>query len=180
MIVTGGRLSPVPDDDEILQDYELEFDGDLGGAEPFARKGRGFWLVTVSLLLACVLMLIAIFANRSIGDDIGTAQHALRVAQAGAERVFAETGSYEGADAAGLTEGGYDGGELSYLEGDRAATQVRGVSVTASPSVWAAAVQVRPGACFYLKLSAGVTEPLYGVGTECTGTEALSSKDGQW
>jgi hypothetical protein len=170
----------VPDDDDILQAYEYEFDEGVNPEGPVARSNRGFWLVTGSLLLACVLLLLEIFANRSIGDDIGTAQHDLRVAQAGAERVFTETGSYEGADANGLTQGRYDGGELIYVEGDKAASRVRSVSVTASASVWAAAVEVRPGTCFYLRLNAGATDPLYGVGTECTGTQALSSKDGQW
>ena len=168
------------DDDEILQEYEREFGGDPGDARPRRRSNRGFWMVTVALLLACVLMLIAIFANRSIGDDIGTAQHYLRAAQAAAARVFTETGSFEGADAAGLTQSRYDGGELTYVDGDTAATQDATVSVTASGSTWAAAVQVRPGACFYLRLDAGASDPLYGVGTECTGAQALTSKDAQW
>jgi hypothetical protein len=170
----------VRDDDEILREYEREFDEDeTSDARPPRRSGRGFWMVTVALLLACVLMLIAIFANRSIGDDIGTAQHYLRVAQAGAQRVLAETGSFEGADAQGLTDARYDGGELRYVASDTAA-QDGSVSVTASASTWAAAVQIRPGACFYLRLDAGVADPRYGVGTECTGTQALSSKDAQW
>ena len=168
------------DDDEILQAHEAEFDGDVSDGEPIARSNRGFWLVTGSLLLACVLLLLEIFANRSIGDDIGTAQHDLRVAQAGAQRVFTETGSFAGADAAGLTQGRYDDGELSYIEGDTAATRLRTMSVTATASTWAAAVQIRPGACFYLRLNAGATDPLYGVGTDCTGVLALASKDGQW
>ena len=168
------------DDDEILRDYEREFeDSDVTDERPPRRAGRGFWMVTVSLLLACVLMLIAIFANRSIGDDIGTAQHYLRVAQAGAERVFTETGSFQGADAPGLAEARYDGGEVRYVDADTAAED-GSVSVTASASTWAAAVQVRPGACFYLRLDAGAADPLYGVGTECTGTQALSSNDAQW
>ncbi len=52
-----------------------------------------------SLGLACVLLLVEIFANRPIANDIGSAQHALRVAESGAARVYAETGSYLGADA---------------------------------------------------------------------------------
>jgi hypothetical protein len=170
----------VRDDDEILQEYEREFEEDGPALErPSRRSGRGFWMVTVSLLLACVLMLIAIFANRSIGDDIGTAQHYLRVAQAGAQRVLAETGSFDGADAQGLADARYDGGELRYVDAATAAED-GSVSVTASASTWAAAVQIRPGACFYLRLDAGASDPLYGVGTECTGLRALDSKDAQW
>ena len=168
------------DDDEILRAHEAEFDGDVSHWEPIARSSRGFWLVTGSLIMACLLLLVGIFLNRSIGDDIGTAQHDLRVAQAGAQRVYSETGSFQGADATGLTQGRYDGGELSYVEGDAAASKVSSVSVTATASVWAAAVQIRPGACFYLRLNAGATDPLYGVGTDCTGEQALASKDGQW
>jgi hypothetical protein len=170
----------VHDDDDILEAHGSAFYGDVTEGEPITRSNRGFWLVTGALLLASLLTLLAIFANRSIGNDIGTAQHHLRVAQAAAQRVFTETGSFVGADAAGLTQGRYDRGELIYIEGDTAATRLRAVSVTASASVWAAAVQVRPGACFYLRLNAGAEDPLYGVGTECTGALALSSKDGQW
>jgi len=166
------------DDDEILEAHEFEFDDPMRGAP--ARSNRGFWLVTGSLLLACVLMLLAIFVNRPIGNVIGRSQHALRLAQQGAQRVYAETGSFQGADATSLTQARYDGGELTYLDADTASTSTGSVSVAASASTWAAAVQIKPGACFYLKLNAGATDPLYGVGTECTGTQALNSKDGQW
>ena len=53
------------------------------------------------------------------------------------------------------------------------------VSVSASESTWAAAVQARPGACFYLRLDEGA-DPRYGSGTECTGEAALSASDTRW
>ncbi len=53
------------------------------------------------------------------------------------------------------------------------------VSVSASDTVWAAAVQVRPGACFYIRLGAGA-DPRYGAGTECTGDVALLARDPRW
>jgi hypothetical protein len=170
----------VHDDDDILQAHEAEFDDALNRGEPVARSNRGFWLVTGSISLVCVLMVVAIFANRSLGNDIGTAQHDIAVAQAGAMRVYTETGSFQGADASGLTQGRYDDGELTYVAGDVAATAVRTVSVTATASMWAVAVQIRSGACFYLRLNAGATDPLYGEGTRCTGEQAVSAKDGEW
>ena len=58
------------DDDDILQAHGSEFDTAMTEGEPVARSNRGFWLVTGSLLLACLLLLLEIFANHSIGDDI--------------------------------------------------------------------------------------------------------------
>ncbi len=165
------------EDDEILDAYEHEL---AGSEEPRPRRNRGFLLVAGTLALACVFMVAEIFANRSIGDDIGTAQHDLRVAQMGAQRVFAEQGSYAEADAAGLTQARIDGGELRYEEAGTTPNALGTVSVYANGITWAAAVQVRPGACFYLKLNAGAQDPLYGVGTVCTANEALTSKEDRW
>ena len=165
------------DDDEILEDYERELAEE---PEPAPRRKRGFTLVAGTLALACVFLLVEIFANRSIADDIGTAQHDLRVAQAGAERVDAETGTFDGASADGLTAARYDGGELRYVGSDTASAGLGNVSVYAEGVTWAAAVQIRPGACFYLRLDAGHEDPAYGVGTVCTARQALGSKDDKW
>ena len=163
------------DDDEILEAYERELD--LDGPPP-ARRKRGFPIVIGVLGLSCVFLLVEIFANRSIPNDIGTAQHDLRVAQAAATQVQAETGTYVTADADGLNASG--GGDLDYVGPDEASQRLGQVSVYANGVTWAAAVQVREGACFYLKLDAGVADPLYGVGTECTARQALTSKDDRW
>jgi len=53
------------------------------------------------------------------------------------------------------------------------------VSVATRPASWAAAVQARPGACFYLHLTDG-GEVLYGVGTVCTGATAMNATDPRW
>ena len=165
------------DDDEILEDYERELAEE---PEPAPRRKRGFALVAGALAVACVFLLVEIFANRSIADDIGTAQHDLRVAQAGAERVDAENGTFDAASADGLTAARYDGGELRYVGPDTASSGLGSVSVYADGVTWAAAVEVRPGACFYLRLDAGREDPRYGVGTVCTAREALGSNDTQW
>jgi hypothetical protein len=166
----------MPGDDELIDAYERE----LSASPPRRGSGRGFWLVVGSIGLACVLLLVEIFANRPIANDIGRAQHALRVAESGATQVFTETGSYQGADAAGLTGARYDGGELSYVPADQASSGTDSVSVGLWQGQWTAAVQVRPGACFYLRLMPGQTDPKYGVGTECTAIQARGSNDGRW
>ena len=165
------------EDDEILDAYEHELAEPEG---PRPRRNRGFLLVAGTLALACVFLLAEIFANRSIGDDIGTAQHDLRLAQTGAERIFAEQGTYADADAAGLVKARMDDGELRYVDAGTASSALGAVSIYANGITWAAAVQVRPGACFYLKLTAGAQDPLYGVGTVCTATEALTARDDRW
>jgi hypothetical protein len=40
-------------------------------------------------------------------------------------------------------------------------------------------VLVRPGACFYLRLT-DVPETFYGAGTTCTGDEATGATDPRW
>lgn len=164
------------DDDEIIGGDQPLLSGDDARAH---RPNRGFWLVAGTLILACIVLLVEIFANRPIANDIGNAQHALRVAQARAAEAFSQTGSYTGADAAGLSER-WPGDELTYSSPGDASVSLTQVSVSAAASVWAAAVQIRPGACFYLKLEAGAKDPLYGVGTECTATRALTSEGDRW
>lgn len=164
------------DDEEILEAYERE----LGGPPPSPRRKRGFGVVAGVLGLACVFLLVEIFANRSIGDDIGNAQHDLRVGQAAATAVHTETGSYAAADADGLSGSAGAGTGLAYVGPDEASQRLGQLSVYANGITWAAAVQIRPGACFYLKLTAGAPDPLYGVGTECTARQALTSKDDRW
>jgi hypothetical protein len=161
------------DDDEILEAYERELDE----PQPPRRK-RGFPIVIGVLGLSCVFLLVEIFANRSIPNDIGTAQHDLRTAQAAAAQIHVETGSYAAADADRLNASTGDG--IDYVGADEASQRLGQVSVFANGVTWAAAVQVRTGACFYLKLTAGETDPLYGVGTECTARQALTSKDDRW
>ncbi len=163
------------DDDEILEAYERELDG-----IPQPRRRHGFPLVVGVLGLSCVFLLVEIFANRSIPNDIGNAQHDLRVAQASSEQVFAETGSFASADAAGLAGSSEPGAGVTYVDADTSSSRLGEVSVYANGVTWAAAVQVREGACFYLKLVAGAQDPLYGVGTECTARQALTSKDDRW
>ncbi len=163
------------DDDEIIQAYESQFDAD---SEPPKRSNRGFWLVVGTLALACVVLVVEIFANRPIANDIGRTQHALRQAQSRAETVATETGSFVEADAAGLNRR-WPGDGLTYVGADVASTGQSEVSISASDSVWAAAVRIRPDACFYLRLGSG-EEARYGVGTVCTATEALGAQDDRW
>ena len=53
------------------------------------------------------------------------------------------------------------------------------MSVATANGDWGAAVQARPGACFYLHLT-GEGATYYGVGTSCTGQDALQATDPRW
>jgi hypothetical protein len=163
----------VSEDDEILNEYEQELaDVPL----PVKRSNRGFWIVATTIGLACVLLVGEIFANKPIGDAIGHAEHTLRTAQAEAERIQGQTGSFADADVAGLTAAGSG---LTYRTAADPSTGLDDVSVIGSASEWAAAVQARPGACFYIRLVAG-EDPRYGSGTVCTGRAALDASDTRW
>jgi hypothetical protein len=123
-----------------------------------------------------VFLIVEIFANRPLATSIGHAQDTLRRAQVAAELVRSRTGSFGDADVDALGE---DLPDLSFRPADEASVGLDDVSVAASETVWAAAVQARPGACFYLRLDVGA-DPRYGAGTECTGEAALLAADPRW
>ena len=168
------------DDDDIIEAYEQEL-GERSGS-PVAPRGsnRGFWLVLGTILAASAIVVVEIFANRPIANDIGRAQHDLEVAQAQAMSVLASTGTFEGADAASLDDAALDDGALGAVGPDEESSGLGEISVYADATTWAAAVSARPNGCFYLKLVVGRGDPLYGSGTTCTAREALDARDSRW
>jgi hypothetical protein len=154
------------DDDEIIESYERE----LIDVPAPRRANRGFWLVAGTMVVACILLLVEIFANRGIKDMIAHAQSSLRLAQAAAERVHSQSGSFQDASADDLSRAEPS---LSFEGPDDSSAGLDDVSVASSDTAWAAAVQARPGACFYLRLD-GDGAVLYGTGMRCTGAEALA------
>jgi hypothetical protein len=158
-------------DDEIIRAYEDEL-----GPEPMPRSNRRFWLVAGALALGGIVLIVEIFANRNLANTIGHAQHTLRQAQAGAELIRSRTGSYEEANADELAQ---DLPQLAFREAGDGSSGLDVVSVSASDTTWAAAVQARPGACFYIRMDIG-SDPSYGSGSECTGEAALSASDTRW
>ena len=157
-------------DDDLIRAYDDEL-----GPEP-RNSNRGFWVVAGTLLLGGLFLLVEIFANRPLANSIGHAQDTLRRAQAAAEIVRSRTASFREADADAL---GDDVQELSFRAEDESSVGLDDVSVSASETVWAAAVQARPGACFYIRLAIGA-DTRYGAGTECTGEAALLAADPRW
>jgi hypothetical protein len=167
----------VPDDDDILEAYEREFDP---GEAPTERpSNRGFWLVAGTIIVACVVLVVEIFANRPLANSIGHAQFDLNAAKDAALDIKSTSGSFAGANAEGMNQARLDEGRLVAVGPDERSGGLNEISVYADETVWAAAVSARPGACFFLKLVIG-QDPKYGVGTSCTGREALSSRDDRW
>lgn len=161
------------DEDEIISAYEAEF---KETTEPRRRSGRGFWLVAGAMALACVFLLVEILVNRPIGDSIAHAESTLRDAQTGATTVHDRSGSFANADADGMALADPSN---TYVAGDVASADLDQVSVATRSDQWAGAVQARPGACFYLRLTdAGGT--FYGAGTDCTGRSALTASGPSW
>jgi hypothetical protein len=161
----------VATDDDIIRAYDDEL-----GPEPARSSNRRFWLVAGAMALGGIILIVEIFANRNLANTIGHAQHTLRQAQAGAELIRSRTGSYEEANAEELSQ---DLPELAFREAGEGSFGLDVVSVSASETTWAAAVQVRPGACFYLRLDIG-SDPSYGSGGDCTGEAALEAEDTRW
>jgi hypothetical protein len=159
-------------DDEILQDYERELDADRA---PPRRSNRRFWLVLGAIGLVSAITLVEIFANLGIKESIAHAQFSLREAQAAAEAIETRNATFTAADADGMAEAT---DELAFVGPDEASNGLDEISVAAGVSEWAAAVQVRPGACFYLHIDVDVVT--YGAGTICTGREGLRAVDDRW
>lgn len=139
------------------------------------RHNRGFWLVAGSIGLACVFLVAAILYNAPMKETIGHAEDTLQVAQAAAQRIHDASGSFGTADAAALSSADPS---HTYRDAATASSGLDDVSVATSPTSWAAAVQARPGACFYLHLMDA--DVFYGVGTVCTGSVAMHATDPRW
>lgn len=143
---------------------------------PSRLGGRGFWVVAAALTFASVFMVVEIFANFGMKDTIAHAEHSLDVAKTAADEIKASDGSYGDADQLRLA---VVEPSLAWVPGAEESTGLDRVSVATEGSAWGAAVQARPGACFYLHVNDAGTV-LYGVGTVCTGEEALRASDPRW
>jgi len=146
------------------------------GAPLPRERGRSAWIVFAALGFACVFVVVEIFANLGIKNSIGHAEQTLTVAQAAAGRVAAADGGYDGADHVRLEA---EEPSLQWVAGGEQSSGLDQVSVATANGDWGAAVQARPGACFYLHLT-GDGATFYGVGTSCTGQDALRATDPHW
>jgi len=148
------------------------------GPDAARRSNRGFWLVAGAIGAACVFLVVEIVVNRPIKDSIGHAEATLRDAQATVETVRSgsASGSVASADAAAMSAADP---AHTYRDGASVSTGLDDVSVATGEGAWAAAVQARPGACFYLRLT-DAGDVFYGVGTVCTGETALGASDPEW
>jgi hypothetical protein len=109
-------------------------------------------------------------------DTIGHAEDTLGVAQVAAQRIHDSDGSFGSADAVAVAAADPS---HTYRDGTTPSIGLDDVSVATGPASWAAAVQARPGACFYLHLTDG-GDVRYGVGTVCTGSAAMNATDPRW
>jgi hypothetical protein len=141
------------------------------------RSNRGFWIVVTSIAVVALVTLVAILANRPLKDTIAHTESDLRGALELARRIEASTGSFAGADAVAL---GDRDDARRYVGPDEGSDGPGTVSVYAAPDVWAAAVEARPDACFFIKQAVGA-ETAYAVATgACTGRAALAASDDRW
>jgi len=161
----------VATDDEIIRAYEEEL-----GPEPPGRSNRGFWVVLGTMVFGGLFLVVEIFANRPLANDIGHAQDTLRRARSAAGSIYDRTGSFVSAGPDDLAD---DLTGLSLRPGNEPSVGLDDVSVSASEMVWAAAVRSRPGACFYVRLGVD-SEPRYGAGNVCTGEAALEANQPHW
>ena len=166
----------MPDDDDILEAYESEFDGSALG--PMPRHGnRGFWMVAGTMALGAVILLVEIFANRPMVNAISRTENDLKAALRNAERIYADGGTFTAADAEALAAADH---ARTYVDADRSATSSGIVSVYASGDTWAASSPTAQGTCFSVKQVAGEDTRYLVADGACTGIEALAATDTQW
>jgi hypothetical protein len=141
---------------------------------PARHSNRGFWLVTGAIVFASVFVLLEIFANFGVKDTIAHAEFSLRTAQSA-------IGTAQAGGPGEVTPTRMTSLEptLLWVDGDRESTGLEVVSLATSGAAWGIAVQAKPGACFYLH-ETGDGQTFYGVGTVCTGEEALRATDPRW
>ena len=141
------------------------------------RSNRGFWIIATATAMVCVVMVVAIFVNRPLKDTIARTESDLKAALARAQRIRSSSGTFAGADATTLAAAD---DTRTYVGSDEGSGGPGIVSVYASADVWAAAVQARPGACFFIKQAIG-QEVRYAVAEgDCTGRAALAAGDDRW
>ena len=116
-------------DDEIIRAYEEEL-----GPEPPARSNRGFWVVLATMVFGGLFLVVEIFANRPLANDIGHAQDTLRRARSAAGSIYDRTGSFVSAGPDDLAD---DLTGLSLRPGNEPSVGLDDVSVSASEMVWA-------------------------------------------
>ena len=166
----------MPEDDDILEAYEAEFDG--SPFEPIPRQAnRGFWMVAGTMALGAVILLVEIFANRPMVNAISRTENDLKAALRTAERIYADGGTFTAADAQGLGSGD---DARTYVDGDRSATSPGIISVYASGDTWAASSPTAQGTCFSVKQVAGQDTRYLVADGACTGIEALGATDTRW
>jgi hypothetical protein len=160
----------VPVDDDVLTSTTPAPDADA----PVAGRRHGFWLVAGSIGLVCVFVVIEIFANFGVKDSIAHAEYSLRKAETAIGGV-----RDAGGDTVTPTHMATVEPTLLWVGGDRPSAGLDEISLATDGLAWGAAVQVKPGACFYLHHTAS-DEVFYGAGTLCTGDEALRATDPRW
>ena len=166
----------MPEDDDILEAYEEEFDG--SPFEPVPRHGnRGFWMVAGTMALGAVILLVEIFANRPMVNAISRTENDLRAALRVAEGIYADGGTFTAADAQALGEAD---DARTYVGADRSAASPGIVSVYASGDTWAASTPTAQGTCFSVKQVAGEDTRYLVADGACTGIEALGATDTRW
>lgn len=166
----------MPDDDDILETYEQEFDDDPFEPMP-ARSNRGFWMVAGTMFLGAVVLMVEIFANRPMVNSISRTENDLKVAFRIAQRVYSDGGSFTSADASALSA--TDQGR-TYVDADTPASAPGTISIYASGSTWAEASASAQGTCFYLlKVTGNDTKYLVADG-DCTAREALKADQPAW
>jgi len=167
----------VHDDDEIIAGYEEEFAEGMPDGLVSRHPRRGFWMVAGALSLGCVILVVEIFANRPYVNAISHTEHDLRVARAEADRIFSDSGTFEGAGAGGLAA---VDSTRTYLDADRSASGAGTVSVYASATAGAAAARTSTGTCFMIKQTTDQGVRYRVADGACTGRAALAADQSAW
>jgi Na+-transporting methylmalonyl-CoA/oxaloacetate decarboxylase gamma subunit len=151
---------------------------DTPARSPARASNRGFWIVTIPMVVVSAVLLVLVFANRPVAEKASefTARHSLRSSLDAARAIARDRGSLAAATTLALRERLPD---LAFTDPDLSSNNAEVVSVYATAALWAGAARAEDGACFWIRVDAA-GRVATGRGSDCSADAASTAAPVAW